>query len=41
MDGDLAPLDKIVDLAKKYGAFTYVDESHAVGFIGKTGRGTP
>lgn len=41
MDGDIAPLDKIVDLARKYEANIYVDESHASGFIGKTGRGTP
>jgi glycine C-acetyltransferase len=41
MDGDIAPLPKIIDLAKKYGAFTFVDECHASGVIGKTGRGTP
>lgn len=41
MDGDIAPLPKIVELAKKYGAFTFVDECHASGVIGKTGRGTP
>ena len=41
MDGDMAPLDKIVHLAKKYNAFTFVDECHATGAIGKTGRGTP
>ena len=34
MDGDIAPLDKIVNLAKKYEAMTYVDECHATGFIG-------
>ncbi len=39
MDGDLAPLDKIVALAEKYGALVFVDDSHATGFIGKTGRG--
>ncbi len=41
MDGDLAPLDKICDLAEKHSAMVMVDESHATGFIGKTGRGTP
>lgn len=41
MDGDLAPLDKIVVLAKQYNALIVVDESHAVGFIGKNGKGTP
>jgi glycine C-acetyltransferase len=41
MDGDLAPLDRIVALAEKHGALTFVDDSHATGFIGKTGRGTP
>jgi len=41
MDGDIAPLPKIVELAKTYGAFTFVDECHASGVIGKTGRGTP
>jgi glycine C-acetyltransferase len=41
MDGDLAPLDRIVALAEKHGALTFVDDSHASGFIGKTGRGTP
>ena len=40
MDGDLARLDKIVELAEKYGAMVFVDDSHASGFIGKTGRGT-
>jgi glycine C-acetyltransferase len=40
MDGDLAPLDKICELAGKYGAMVFVDDSHASGFIGKTGRGT-
>jgi glycine C-acetyltransferase len=40
MDGDLAKLDKIVELAEKYDAMVFVDESHASGFIGKTGRGT-
>jgi len=41
MDGDLAPLPQIVDLAKKYNALTFIDESHCTGFIGETGRGTP
>lgn len=40
MDGFVAPLDKICDLADKYGALVMVDESHATGFIGKTGRGS-
>ncbi len=40
MDGFVAPLDKICDLADKYNAMVMVDESHASGFIGKTGRGT-
>ncbi len=41
MDGDIAPLDRICDLADRYDALTLVDDSHATGFIGKTGRGTP
>lgn len=40
MDGFVAPLDKICDLAERYDALVMVDESHASGFIGKTGRGT-
>ncbi len=40
MDGDMAKLDEIVPLAEKYGALVMVDDSHATGFIGKTGRGT-
>lgn len=40
MDGDLAKLDQIVELAERYGALVFVDDSHASGFIGKTGRGT-
>jgi len=41
MDGDIAKLDKICDLAEKYDSLVMVDDSHATGFIGKTGRGTP
>ncbi|SDZ27144.1 2-amino-3-ketobutyrate coenzyme A ligase [Amycolatopsis xylanica] len=41
MDGYLAPLDKIVELAERYDALVMVDDSHAVGFTGPTGRGTP
>ncbi len=41
MDGYLAPLPGICDLAEKYGALVLVDDSHAVGFIGEHGRGTP
>jgi len=41
MDGYLAKLDAICDLADKYQAMVMVDDSHASGFIGKTGRGTP
>ncbi|XP_012263325.2 2-amino-3-ketobutyrate coenzyme A ligase, mitochondrial [Athalia rosae] len=40
MDGTVAPLSKIVELAKKYNALTFVDDCHATGFFGKTGRGT-
>jgi glycine C-acetyltransferase len=40
MDGVVAQLDKICDLADKYDALVMVDECHAAGFIGKTGRGT-
>jgi len=40
MDGDLAKLNEIVALAEKYNAMVFVDDSHATGFIGKTGRGT-
>lgn len=40
MDGDIAKLDAICDLAEKYNALVMVDDSHASGFIGKTGRGT-
>lgn len=41
MDGDLAKLPEICDLAERYQAMVMVDDSHAVGFIGPTGRGTP
>lgn len=41
MDGDTAKLDEIVKLAQAYDAMVFVDDSHASGFIGKTGRGTP
>jgi glycine C-acetyltransferase len=40
MDGDLAKLGEIVRLAEKYNAMVFLDDSHATGFIGKTGRGT-
>lgn len=40
MDGDIAPLDKICDIAEKHGAAVMVDDSHATGFVGKTGRGS-
>ncbi len=40
MDGSIAQLDKICDLADQYGAMVMVDECHATGFMGKTGRGT-
>lgn len=40
MDGFIAPLRGICDLAEKYGALVMIDDSHAVGFMGKTGRGT-
>ena len=41
MDGYLAPLEGICDLAEEYGALVMVDDSHAVGFMGATGAGTP
>ncbi|HUX36806.1 MAG TPA: glycine C-acetyltransferase [Rectinemataceae bacterium] len=40
MDGDIAKLQEICDLAEKYDALVMVDDSHATGFMGKTGRGT-
>jgi len=39
MDGDIAPMDKIVKLANEYGAMTYVDDAHGEGVIGSDGRG--
>jgi len=39
MDGNVAPLDKILELAEKYDAMVMVDESHSAGVVGKTGRG--
>ena len=41
MDGDVAPLKEICDLADKYDAEVFIDECHATGFLGATGRGTP
>lgn len=41
MDGYLAPLDEICDLAEQHDALVFVDDSHAVGFVGATGAGTP
>ena len=41
MDGYVAPLDAIVELAERYRALVMVDDSHAVGFVGPTGAGTP
>jgi len=40
MDGNIAPLDKIIELAEKYDAMVMVDESHSAGVIGESGRGT-
>jgi len=40
MDGIIAQIDKVCDLADKYGALVMVDDSHATGFVGKTGRGS-
>ncbi len=39
MDGDIAPMDKIINIAQKYGAMTYVDDAHGEGVIGPDGRG--
>ena len=41
MDGDIAKMDEICDLADKYDALVMTDECHSAGFIGKTGRGVP
>ena len=41
MDGDIAPLEKIVALAREHDALVMVDDSHATGFVGKRGRGSP
>ena len=41
MDGSFAPLDEICDLAEEFDAMVLVDDSHAVGFVGDAGRGTP
>lgn len=41
MDGIIAPLADICELADKHGAIVFVDDSHATGFMGRTGRGTP
>jgi len=41
MDGDIAPLDRIVALARDHDALVMVDDSHATGFVGRRGRGTP
>src|SRR5437899_12225049 len=41
MEGDFAPLPALVTAAKSYGRILFVDDSHAVGVIGATGRGTP
>ena len=40
MDGIIAQLDKVMELAEKYGAFVHFDDCHSTGFLGKTGRGT-
>ena len=40
MDGFIAPLDEIITLARKYGALVHIDECHATGFLGATGRGS-
>ena len=41
MDGDIAKLDEICELADKYNAMVMIDDAHSTGFLGKTGRGTP
>src|SRR6266704_111216 len=41
MEGDLAPLPALISISEKYGRLLFVDDSHAVGVIGATGRGTP
>lgn len=41
MDGTLAPLDRICEIADRFGALVMVDDSHATGFVGDAGRGTP
>jgi glycine C-acetyltransferase len=41
MEGDLAPLPELVELARKYDAILFVDDSHGIGALGKKGRGTP
>lgn len=38
MDGTVAPLPEIIELAEKYNAITFIDDCHATGFFGKTGR---
>ena len=40
MDGDIAPLDDIVELAQRFDAMVMVDDSHATGFVGPNGRGS-
>ena len=40
MDGDIAPLDRIVEIARQHGAVTYVDDAHGSGVLGEAGRGT-
>lgn len=39
MDGDVAPIKEIVEVAKEYGCFTFLDEVHAIGMYGPEGRG--
>ena len=41
MEGDLAPLPALVDVAKQYGRILFVDDSHGIGVCGRTGRGSP